>query len=128
SDDYLSKPFHPTEFALRVKALLRRTTPSKSDLLSVGNLRLDCAQFKVEAMGQDVSLRPAEFRLLEFLMRHPGEVFSSEALLARVWSSERDASPDSVRMCVARLRSKLSKKVLPGIVTVPGAGYCLRVS
>lgn len=127
SDDYLTKPFHPKELILRVHALLRRAAAGSGDSLTAGTLCLNPVTHQVSCNGSPLSLQPAEFRLLEFFLRKPGQIFSTDALLSRVWSSDSCATADSVRMCVARLRNHL--KNLPGcpiIETIKGVGYKLR--
>jgi len=107
ADDYLTKPFHPRELSARMRAVLRRPRDIGSDVLKFGDLVLDAKAGRVYKAGNEVSLQPREFSLLEFLMRHPHETFSSEALLDRVWSAESEASPDAVRVIVTRLRNKI---------------------
>lgn len=126
ADDYLTKPFHMKELSLRLKALLRRASPSASDTLKAGDLELDTQQHKVTRAGQEVQLLPKEFALLEFLMRHPGQVFSAEALLIRVWASEVDTSVDAVSTCIKRLRKKIDVEGKDSAVrTIHGVGYKL---
>jgi DNA-binding response OmpR family regulator len=128
SDDYLTKPFHPKELTVRLRALLRRTTDGRQDILRLGSLSLDPSTRKVMACQCEIDLPPIEFRLLEFLMRSPGTVFSLQALMNRVWTSDATCSEDSVRMCVARLRSKLRGiEGGPNVETVHGSGYCLEL-
>ena len=107
ADDYITKPFHPRELSARMRAVLRRPRDVSADVLKFGDLALDAKAGRVYKSGTEVSLQPREFSLLEFLMRHPHETFSAEALLDRVWSSESDASTDAVRVIVTRLRNKI---------------------
>ncbi|MBY0357684.1 MAG: response regulator transcription factor [Candidatus Obscuribacterales bacterium] len=127
ADDYLAKPFNMRELSARIRALLRRSTKQTvSTLLTFENLVLDPKAFTATNNGADLKLTRREFALLEFLMRHPNEVFSMEALLARVWQSESDASPQAVRTCIKLVRQKLSAGGnKPAIVTVHGSGYKL---
>jgi len=80
----------------------------------------------VHRSGDEISLLPKEFALLEFLMRHPNQVFSAEAILDRVWASESEASPETIRTYIKRLRKKLDLEGQPSILsTVHGVGYKL---
>ncbi len=112
ADDYLGKPFHLEELALRVRALLRRTmTQAKEEpvsVLTVGDLKLDCRTFEVQAGERRALLTPVEFDLLYHLMSRAGQVFSSDRLLQEVWDFPYDTgSPDLVRMHVRNLRGKV---------------------
>lgn len=124
ADDYLTKPFHPREFSARVRALLRRVPAVTFDRLEVGNLVLEHDSRKVTRDGELIHLQPLEFALLEFFMRHPGEVFSVEALLARVWASDAEPLPDNVRTSISKLRSKIdSTGEQSRLKSVYGVGY-----
>jgi two-component system, OmpR family, response regulator len=127
ADDYLTKPFEITEISARIRALLRRPAAvATSNILKIRNIQLEPSTFRVTRDGQDVQLLPKEFALLEFLMRHPNQVFSAEALLDRVWASESEASPETIRTYVKRLRQKLDSDGQPSIIgTVHGVGYKL---
>lgn len=109
ADDYLTKPFHSRELVSRVRALLRRPSEYLGNTIKVGCLELESQAYKVMKSGKQVQLAPREFALLEFLMRSPGVVFSAEALLERLWHTDSEASADTVRVCVKRLRSKLGE-------------------
>ena len=126
ADDYLTKPFEVAEIAARVRALLRRPQAVTSNVLKIGHLELEPNSFRVTRDGEDVQLLPKEFALLEFFMRHPGQVFSAEALLDRVWSSESEASPETIRTYIKRLRQKIDNPGQPSMInTVHGVGYKL---
>lgn len=126
ADDYVTKPCHFQELSARVRALLRRNAVQVSNILEVAGLTLDPDAHEVKLNGQPIHLLPKEFALLEFLMRHPNEVFSGEVLLDSVWSSESDASANTVRTHMYTLRKKLTAggQTCP-IQTVHGVGYRL---
>ncbi len=126
ADDYLTKPFDARELKARVRALLRRSAGAASNLLKVRDLILDPVAHTVTRNGTSIDLLPREFALLEFLMRHPNQPFSNEALLDRVWSTESDSSHDAVRTCIQRLRKKLDVKGERSIIsTKHRVGYIL---
>lgn len=126
ADDYLTKPFHFKELDARMRALLRRSTQLSGDSLKFRDLTLEPQSRKVLKNGQPVFLQPLEFAVLEFLMRHPGEVFSPERMLQRIWDSETDVSLDALYTCISRMRRKLTAVGDPSIIrTVHGVGYGL---
>lgn len=126
ADDYLTKPFHGKELTVRIKALLRRPPNLVKDVLRVGELVLEKENFSVRRGESEIRLLPKEFALLEFLMRHPNQVFSAEALLERVWVSESESTVEAVTTCIKRLRRKLESDGTPSpIATVHGVGYKL---
>lgn len=127
ADDYLTKPFHPEELASRMRALLRRPGAFRGNELKVAGLVLEPSAFRVTRDGEEIKLLPKEFALLEFFMRHPNEVFSTEALIARVWESDSDVSPEVVRTYINRLRNKLGRNGEDNLLkTVHGLGYKLQ--
>lgn len=129
ADDYLTKPFHPRELSARVRALLRRSGDLKQNTLICGEIELDPQGFRVTKNGQEVALLPKEFALLEFFLRHPNQVFSPEALLDRVWSAESEASPDTIRVHITKLRGKIDNEGQPSIIkTLHRQGYKLETS
>jgi DNA-binding response OmpR family regulator len=125
ADDYLCKPFHPRELSARVRALLRRSSVMTKSQLQWHSVTLDTQNHKVMRSGEMVSLQPMEFALLEFFMRHPDQVFSTEALLKRCWDTG-EVSLDAIYTCIRRIRKKLDVAGEPSIITtIHGIGYRL---
>jgi len=127
-DDYLTKPFAFAELLARVEALARR---GRSDgpvtRLVVGDLELDLLSRSVRRAGQKVDLQPREFRLIEYLMRHAGQVVTRTMLLEGVWDYHFDPQTNVIDVHVSRLRQKVDKPFAsPMIHTVRNAGYMLR--
>lgn len=126
ADDYLPKPFEMRELSLRISALLRRPAQFAGNLLRCGNFSLDPAARTFTKDDEEIKLLPREFALLEFLMRHPGEVFSAQALLRHVWTADSDASEEAVSICIRRLRRKIDSAGAPSSIrTLHGQGYKL---
>ncbi|GIE29751.1 DNA-binding response regulator [Actinoplanes italicus] len=123
ADDYLVKPFHLAELLARIRALLRRDSGGGTAVLTVGGLALDTARHTAAAGGVPLALTPKEFGVLEYLMRRPGHVVSSEELLEHVWDANADPFTQTVRVTVGTLRRKLGGG---SIETVVGRGYRLR--
>jgi two-component system, OmpR family, response regulator len=126
ADDYLVKPFAFGELLARLRALVRRGARERPAVLQVGDLALDPAAHLVTLSGRPVPLSTREFALLEFLMRHPGEVVSRPAILEHVWDYNYDGMSNVVDVYVGYLRRKLEQP--PGQVrirTVRGVGYGL---
>ena len=122
ADDYLVKPFSFDELLARVRALLRRGAPPRPVTLAAGDLRLDPASHRAWNRGDELSLTPREFALLEMFMRHPGEVLSRFELLEHVWDAAYENRSNVIEVYVGYLRDKLGRDT---IETVRGAGYRL---
>jgi two-component system OmpR family response regulator len=127
-DDYLTKPFAFAELLARVEALARRGKgEGPTTKLLVGDLEMDLLSRGVKRAGQRIDLQPREFRLLEFLMRHAGQVVTRTMLLEGVWDYHFDPQTNVIDVHVSRLRQKVDKPfATPMIHTVRNAGYMLR--
>jgi two-component system phosphate regulon response regulator PhoB len=125
ADDYVVKPFSMPELVARIQALLRRASPQLiTNLLKAGDLELDRQSHRVRRSGRDLHLGPTEYRLLEYLMRHPGRVYSREQLLDGVWGNDVYVDERTVDVHVGRLRKAINRgREADPIRTVRGAGY-----
>jgi DNA-binding response OmpR family regulator len=123
ADDYLSKPFSFDELLARVRALLRRPKNHVGSLIESSGVTLDLVAKSVTVDGRELHITAKEFQLLEYLMRHSGEVLSKERLLSHVWTDEDRVQHNTVETFIAHLRKKLNKDV---IQTVRGYGYIVK--
>ncbi len=126
ADDYLCKPFDSDELLARIRAMLRRLPTKPHAVLKVGAISYNPATKTVYFHEQPVEMQKKEVNLIEFFLRHPNEVFSVEAIVERVWSSESEISPETIRPYIKRMRDRLTDK--DGrcqLVTVHGSGYKL---
>ena len=127
-DDYLAKPYAFSELLARIEALARRGAPQSSDTVyKIADLELDRLAHRVTRSGQEITLQPREFRLLEYLMRHAGQVVTRTMLLENVWDYHFDPQTNVIDVHVSRLRSKIDKGFDRQLLhTVRGAGYMVR--
>jgi len=125
-DDYITKPFSPRELVARVRAVLRSATePGENEVLKLGNIEIDATAMIVRVSGRAISTTTREFRLLDYLARHPARVFTRDQLLDAVWTEGSFVTPRSVDVYVRRLREKIEPD--PDnptyLKTVRGIGY-----
>jgi DNA-binding response OmpR family regulator len=124
ADDYLVKPFDPTEFLARLRALMRRPGEIKHKILSVSDVQMDTTTYRVTRAGKEVDLALKEIAILELLMRHPNQRFTADALLQRLWRTDASASVETVRTHMKTLRKKLNDTAEnPLIRTTRHLGY-----
>ena len=127
ADDYIVKPFSMTELTARIRAVLRRIRPGLAeDRIRLGDIVIDRVAHRVRRSDREIHLGPTEFRLLDYLMQHPGRVFSREQLLDAVWGSEVYVEARTVDVHIGRLRKALNQSVdSDPIRTVRSAGYSM---
>ena len=127
ADDYVPKPFSPTELVARIRAVLRRIRPALADeALSYADIVMDLVAHRVTRGGKPVHLGPTEFRLLRHFMEHPGRVFSREQLLDSVWGKDVYVEARTVDVHIRRLRIALNGDQRADLIrTVRAAGYAL---
>lgn len=125
-DDYLTKPFDLRELAARLRALLRRGSVATSRIVQVGPLMIDPDTHTLTVDKTPLALTATEFAVLEYLARHPNQVFNATALLDRVWTSSSEVSPDTVRVYIKRLRAKFEAIGHGDLIqNIHGVGYKL---
>ncbi len=122
ADDYLTKPFHMEELLARLRALIRRAGGHASAELACGPLVLDTRNSRATVDGQALSLTSHEYRVLAYLMHHPGEVISRSDLVEHIYAQDFERDSNTVEVFIARLRKKLPTGM---IETVRGLGYRL---
>ena len=129
ADDYMVKPFAFAELLARIDVICRRAVNRPSPTLQSEELTLDLATRRVLAHGQEVDLTPTEFSLLEFLMRHAGQVVSRRMLCEHLWDSDWEGATNVIEVHINRLRGKLDKGQDKSVIqTIRGRGYSLRAT
>lgn len=127
ADDYLTKPFENKILAARLRALLRRPPACVEPILQVGHITWDPAKGVARRNGEELHLRPMVAKLLDFFLRHPGQFFTTDALLQRVWHDDSIASLETVRAHIKLLRKSIDSPGLPSMIeTERHRGYRLR--
>jgi len=127
-DDYLVKPFALSELLARLEVITRRIQPAEADNeLRIGNLVLNRLTRQVFRANEEIVLKPQEYRVLEYLMRHQGQVVTRTMLLENVWDYHFDPQTNVIDVHMSRLRAKIDKAPWPPLIhTLRGAGYSLR--
>ena len=124
ADDYLTKPFAFEELIARIRALTRRTDQPQASKLEAGDLKMDLLSHRVWRAGKQIELSSREFALLEYFMRHPGQVLSRQQILSAIWDYAFDPGSNVVDVYVRYLRRKVDRRGEPSaIATVRGSGY-----
>ena len=126
-DDYITKPFSPAELIARIKALLRRSSDdSKEMILSYGNIKLDTGSHRAYCCDEEAKLGPREYRILEFLMKNPGRVYSRQQILDNVWGTNVYVTDRTIDVHIRRLRKALSNTEECKVIrTIRSSGYSL---
>ncbi len=124
ADDYITKPFDHAELQARCRAVVRRNSGASSSLTRLGNVEFDPVAGHLSVAGHILPLRNRELRLLEVLFNSPGQIFSKQKLVDRLFSSDDDVSENAIEVYIARLRKHLEKSDVT-ITTLRGLGYRL---
>ncbi|WP_416828923.1 response regulator transcription factor [Ectobacillus polymachus] len=129
TDDYMTKPFHPMELVMRVKALLKRYNISLAGSLSYTNIHIDSNRYEVQIGEEVVTLPIKQFELLYTLATHPGKIFTRDELIEKIWGFDYEGDERTVDTHIKRLRKRLKEfEDLLQIVTVRGLGYKVEIS
>ena len=129
ADDYLPKPFATSELIARVKALGRRSENYKDSVQSIGNIVLDSNKYEISVGKKSVKLTNKEFQLMELFVLHPGQAFSTEHLMEKIWGYDTESDIDVVWTTIGYVRKKLRQiKANVEIKTMRGIGYALEVT
>jgi heavy metal response regulator len=129
ADDYLVKPFDFDELLARVRALLRRQGSPLPAVLRLADLELDTVRHKTRRAGKELELTSREYALLEFLLRHAGQIVSRSQLAENVWEHDFDTFSNVIDVHIARLRRKIDDDFSPKLLhTVRGSGYLLEIA
>jgi len=126
ADAYLAKPFKLADLAAQLRAMLRRPGLCNEELLTMSNLVMDTKTGAVTKDKHVIHLFPMEFKLLQFLMKHPNQIFDTRVLFERIWQKEDRSSGDTVRTHIRTLRAKIDSQGCPSLITtVRGLGYMI---
>jgi DNA-binding response OmpR family regulator len=129
ADDYLVKPFAFPELMARLEAVCRRTVDRPAPVMTVGDITLDLTTRRVQRGDDEIDLTPTEFRILELLMRHAGQVVTRKMLCEDLWDTDWEGTTNVIEVHINRIRKKFDHEGSPSIIqTVRGRGYALRAT